>query len=139
MPADIIGTQIYRPDNGSFEVNKGPIFNNIILADEINRAPAKVQSALLEAMQAAIPIVATKVGEVPWVLKNGRLGEIVQSKNPEALANAIEKVYKNIKTVQKNAILARSVVLNELSVEKMARDYLRLYQILVTTCNTCES
>ena len=51
LPADIIGTQIYRPDNGSFEVNKGPIFNNIILADEINRAPAKVQSALLEAMQ----------------------------------------------------------------------------------------
>ncbi len=51
LPADIIGTQIYRPDNGSFEVSKGPIFNNIILADEINRAPAKVQSALLEAMQ----------------------------------------------------------------------------------------
>ncbi len=51
LPADIIGTQIYRPDNGTFEVNQGPIFNNIILADEINRAPAKVQSALLEAMQ----------------------------------------------------------------------------------------
>ena len=51
LPADIVGTQIYRPDNGSFEVNKGPIFHNIILADEINRAPAKVQSALLEAMQ----------------------------------------------------------------------------------------
>jgi MoxR-like ATPase len=51
LPADIIGTQIYRPDNHSFEVNKGPIFHNIILADEINRAPAKVQSALLEAMQ----------------------------------------------------------------------------------------
>ncbi len=51
LPADIIGTQIYRPDSGTFEVNKGPIFNNIILADEINRAPAKVQSALLEAMQ----------------------------------------------------------------------------------------
>jgi MoxR-like ATPase len=51
LPADIIGTQIYRPDNCTFEVNKGPIFNNIILADEINRAPAKVQSALLEAMQ----------------------------------------------------------------------------------------
>ncbi|MBW2570003.1 MAG: MoxR family ATPase [Deltaproteobacteria bacterium] len=51
LPADIIGTQIYRPDNGSFEINKGPIFNNIILADEINRAPAKVQSAMLEAMQ----------------------------------------------------------------------------------------
>ena len=51
LPADIIGTQIYRPDTAVFEVKKGPVFNNIILADEINRAPAKVQSALLEAMQ----------------------------------------------------------------------------------------
>jgi MoxR-like ATPase len=51
LPADILGTHIYRPDNGSFEIRKGPIFHNIILADEINRAPAKVQSALLEAMQ----------------------------------------------------------------------------------------
>lgn len=51
LPADILGTQIYRPDSGTFEIKQGPIFNNIILADEINRAPAKVQSALLEAMQ----------------------------------------------------------------------------------------
>jgi MoxR-like ATPase len=51
LPADILGTQIYRPDTASFEIKKGPIFHNIILADEINRAPAKVQSALLEAMQ----------------------------------------------------------------------------------------
>jgi MoxR-like ATPase len=51
LPADILGTQVYRPDNGKFEIRKGPIFHNIILADEINRAPAKVQSALLEAMQ----------------------------------------------------------------------------------------
>ena len=51
LPADILGTQIYRPDTGSFEIKKGPLFHNIILADEINRAPAKVQSALLEAMQ----------------------------------------------------------------------------------------
>jgi MoxR-like ATPase len=51
LPADILGTQIYRPDTATFEIKKGPIFHNIILADEINRAPAKVQSALLEAMQ----------------------------------------------------------------------------------------
>ncbi|MFH0976898.1 MAG: MoxR family ATPase [Spirochaetota bacterium] len=51
LPADILGTQVYRPDSGTFEIRKGPIFHNIILADEINRAPAKVQSALLEAMQ----------------------------------------------------------------------------------------
>ncbi|MCA9192871.1 MAG: MoxR family ATPase [Planctomycetales bacterium] len=51
LPADLIGTQVYRPQDQSFVVQKGPIFANLILADEINRAPAKVQSALLEAMQ----------------------------------------------------------------------------------------
>jgi len=51
LPADIIGTLIYNQNESSFEVKKGPIFSNIILADEINRSPAKVQSALLEAMQ----------------------------------------------------------------------------------------
>ena len=51
LPADIIGTLIYNPKESSFETRKGPIFANLILADEINRAPAKVQSALLEAMQ----------------------------------------------------------------------------------------
>ncbi|OHB60910.1 MAG: ATPase [Planctomycetes bacterium RBG_13_50_24] len=51
LPADLIGTQIYRQSDGDFHTRKGPIFANIILADEINRAPAKVQSALLEAMQ----------------------------------------------------------------------------------------
>ena len=51
LPADLVGTQIYNPKTGEFGTRKGPVFANIILADEINRAPAKVQSALLEAMQ----------------------------------------------------------------------------------------
>ena len=51
LPADLLGTQIYQPKTGEFDIKKGPLFANIILADEINRAPAKVQSALLEAMQ----------------------------------------------------------------------------------------
>jgi MoxR-like ATPase len=51
LPADLIGTLVYNPREGVFTTKKGPIFNNLILADEINRAPAKVQSALLEAMQ----------------------------------------------------------------------------------------
>ena len=51
LPADLLGTQIYQPKKGEFSIKKGPLFANIILADEINRAPAKVQSALLEAMQ----------------------------------------------------------------------------------------
>ena len=51
LPSDIIGTEIYDPTNGNFKIKKGPIFTNLLLADEINRAPAKVQSALLEVMQ----------------------------------------------------------------------------------------
>lgn len=51
LPADLVGTQVYNPKTGDFGTRKGPIFANVILADEINRAPAKVQSALLEAMQ----------------------------------------------------------------------------------------
>jgi MoxR-like ATPase len=51
LPADLIGTLIYQPQSGTFKVRKGPVFANLVLADEINRAPAKVQSALLEAMQ----------------------------------------------------------------------------------------
>ena len=51
LPADLTGTEIYRPQKGTFEFREGPLFHNLILADEINRAPAKVQSALLEAME----------------------------------------------------------------------------------------
>ena len=51
LPADLLGTEIYRPKMGDFVTRKGPLFNHIILADKINRAPSKVQSALLEAMQ----------------------------------------------------------------------------------------
>ena len=51
LPADLIGTRVYNPRTGEFSVQKGPVFSNLILADEVNRAPAKVQSALLEAMQ----------------------------------------------------------------------------------------
>ncbi|MFT5657899.1 MAG: MoxR-like ATPase [Gammaproteobacteria bacterium] len=50
LPADLTGTEIYRPQDGSFKFQRGPLFHNLVLADEINRAPAKVQSALLEAM-----------------------------------------------------------------------------------------
>jgi MoxR-like ATPase len=51
LPADLVGTTVYHPQRGEFAVHKGPVFTNLLLADEINRAPAKVQSALLEAMQ----------------------------------------------------------------------------------------
>jgi MoxR-like ATPase len=51
VPADLVGTRVYRPDTGGFDTELGPVFTNFLLADEINRAPAKVQSALLEVMQ----------------------------------------------------------------------------------------
>ncbi|MBL9121453.1 MAG: MoxR family ATPase [Phycisphaerae bacterium] len=65
LPADLIGTLVYRPGNGDFTVKKGPIFTNIVLADEINRAPAKVQSALLEAMQERQVTIGAETHRLP--------------------------------------------------------------------------
>ena len=64
LPADLIGTNIYEPGKGVFTVSKGPIFTNILLADEINRAPAKVQSALLEVMQERQVTISGKTHKV---------------------------------------------------------------------------
>ncbi|MDX3772914.1 MoxR family ATPase [Chromatiaceae bacterium AAb-1] len=65
LPADLTGTDIYRPETGQFEFQSGPLFHNIILADEINRAPAKVQSALLEAMAEKQVTVGRKTYPLP--------------------------------------------------------------------------
>ncbi len=76
LPADILGTQYYRPDTATFEIKKGPVFHNIILADEINRAPAKVQSALLEAMQE----LQITIGETEFKLERPFL--VLATQNP---------------------------------------------------------
>ncbi len=65
LPADLTGTDIYRPQDGSFKFQPGPLFHNLILADEINRAPAKVQSALLEAMAERQITVGSKTYQLP--------------------------------------------------------------------------
>ena len=65
MPSDLVGTRIYRPDRGGFEVEQGPVFANFLLADEINRAPAKVQSALLEVMQEHQVTIGHETFKVP--------------------------------------------------------------------------
>ena len=65
LPADIIGTQIFNPKEGTFSARKGPVFANMVLADEVNRAPAKVQSALLEAMQEKQVTIATHTYPLP--------------------------------------------------------------------------
>ncbi len=76
LPADLVGTMIYNQKEGKFEVKKGPIFANIILADEINRSPAKVQSALLEAMQEK----QVTIGETTFVLDKPFL--VMATQNP---------------------------------------------------------
>ncbi len=76
LPADLIGTQIYNQKDGNFLIRKGPIFSNFILADEINRAPAKVQSALLEAMQER----QVTIGETTFKLEEPFL--VLATQNP---------------------------------------------------------
>src|SRR5215213_2154226 len=65
VPADLVGTRIYRPDTGGFDTELGPVFCNFLLADEINRAPAKVQSALLEVMQERQVTIGHETHAVP--------------------------------------------------------------------------
>jgi MoxR-like ATPase len=65
VPSDIVGTRVYRPQDGEFDVELGPVFTNLLLADEINRAPAKVQSALLEVMQERQVTIAGRSHPVP--------------------------------------------------------------------------
>lgn len=76
LPADLIGTQIYNPRTTEFTVHKGPIFANLVLADEINRAPAKVQSALLEAMQER----QVTIGDTSYLLES--LFLVLATQNP---------------------------------------------------------
>src|SRR5437660_3766448 len=76
LPADVIGTQIYNPRTGEFSIKKGPIFANFVLADEINRAPAKVQSALLEAMQEK----QVTIGDTSYTLEQPFL--VLATQNP---------------------------------------------------------
>lgn len=76
LPADILGTEIYKQNTGEFVIKKGPIFSNLILADEINRAPAKVQSALLEAMQER----QVTIGETTYQLEKPFL--VIATQNP---------------------------------------------------------
>src|ERR671914_9864 len=65
VPSDLVGTRVYRPDTGRFDTELGPVFGNLLLADEINRAPAKVQSALLEVMQERQVTIGGETHPVP--------------------------------------------------------------------------
>jgi len=76
LPGDVTGTEIYRPQEGSFHFQRGPIFHNLVLADEINRAPAKVQSALLEAMAERQVSIGSETYDLP------RLFLVMATQNP---------------------------------------------------------
>ena len=76
LPADITGSDVYRPENGTFTFQPGPIFHNLVLADEINRSPAKVQSALLEAMAERQVTIGGKTYELP------KLFMVMATQNP---------------------------------------------------------
>jgi MoxR-like ATPase len=76
LPADVVGTQVYNPQSGAFTIRRGPVFANLVLADEINRAPAKVQSALLEAMQER----QVTIGEQTFLLEEPFL--VLATQNP---------------------------------------------------------
>ncbi len=76
LPADLIGTEIYKPKTGDFSIKKGPVFHNIVLADEINRAPSKVQAALLESMQEG----QVTIGDTTFILPDPFL--VLATQNP---------------------------------------------------------
>jgi MoxR-like ATPase len=71
LPADVVGTQIYNVKENDFSIKKGPVFANFVLADEINRAPAKVQSALLEVMQEKQVTIGDETMKLPTFLGFG--------------------------------------------------------------------
>src|SRR5438094_538295 len=97
LPADLIGTLIYNPRTGEFTTKLGPIFSNLILADEINRAPAKVQSALLEAMQERQVTIGEQTYPLSDPFLNGRgyvTPQDVKSIGPDVLRHRIIVSYE---------------------------------------------
>ena len=123
LPADLTGTDIYRPETGEFVFQKGPLFHNLVLADEINRAPAKVQSALLEAMaERQITVGSTTYALPPLFLVMATQNPLEQE-GPYPLPEAqldrflmhVEIDYPDAATEHKILALTRSEALNEAS------------------------
>jgi MoxR-like ATPase len=116
LPADLIGTQIYRQSDGDFHTRKGPIFANIILADEINRAPAKVQSALLEAMQERQVTIGDETFPVPSPFL------VLATQNPRMAATDI-KFDINAVISPEDISQVRNVV-DEIYIDEKIKDYI---------------
>ena len=123
LPADIIGTMIYNPSQNEFSVRKGPIFANFVLADEINRAPAKVQSALLEAMQER----QVTIGNETFLLEEPFL--VLATQNPieqegtYPLPEAqVDRFMLKVKISYPNKEDEREIIRRNMAVEKMGTD-----------------
>jgi MoxR-like ATPase len=116
LPADLIGTRVYRAHSGEFETSRGPVFANLLLADEINRAPAKVQSALLEVMQERQVTIGRETFEVPDPFLVMATQNPIESEGtyplPEAQVDRfmMKVVVRYPSSVEENAIVARALV-----------------------------
>ena len=93
LPSDVVGILRFKPGSSEFEFRQGPIFSNFLLADELNRTSPRTQSALLEAMAAKLPCVATDVGAAKWMLADDRA--IVPPKRPVDLGDAMLSVMRD--------------------------------------------
>lgn len=152
LPADVVGTMIYHPKDGSFSPRLGPIFANLVLADEINRAPAKVQSALLEAMQERQVTLGENTHKLPdpflvlatqnpidqegtYTLPEAQLDRFLlkvrvdyptpaeERKVLDAMATSAPKLEVNQVTSVKDIVASRKVV-NDLHLDDKIRDYI---------------
>jgi MoxR-like ATPase len=119
LPADLTGTDIFRPQSGSFEFERGPLFHNIVLADEINRAPAKVQSALLEAMAER----QITVGRSTWHLPE--LFMVMATQNPIEQEGTFALPEAQLDRFVMHVTIGYPDAASELAILKLARDQAR--------------
>jgi MoxR-like ATPase len=139
VPADLVGTRVYRPDTGGFETELGPVFCNFLLADEINRAPAKVQSALLEVMQEQQVTIGGTTYDVPLPFIVMATQNPIESEGtyplPEAQVDRfLMKVLVDYPDVgEEAAVVGRSLALPPLVRERLSLDDLRRYATAART------
>jgi len=139
VPADLVGTRVWRPDTGTFDTELGPVFTNFLLADEINRAPAKVQSALLEVMQEQQVTIGGKTYKVPLPFVVMATQNPIESEGtyplPEAQVDRfLMKILVDYPSVgEEAAVVGRSLVAPADVRECLSLDALRRYAQVAAT------
>src|SRR5436309_4214363 len=139
VPADLVGTRVYRPDSGRFDVELGPVFGNFLLADEINRAPAKVQSALLEVMQEQQVTIGGQTFPVPRPFLVMATQNPIESEGtyplPEAqLDRFLMKILVDYPSIgEEAAVVGRSLREPAIVRERLSLDDLRRYAAAAAT------